>query len=240
MKTLLSCEPASVSELADRMEMPLSTAYDYVKTFETLGYVTELPDGRYRVGTSFLEFGNRVRSQYAVYSVAEPELKSLASETGEYVSLMIEEAGLGVILSMNKGDKSSNITIRETYSGTKTRLSTTAPGKAILGELPERRFRSILDRYGLGPKTRHTITHREELFDELETVREQGYAIDEEERFEGMHGIGAPIDTEMTEVPAAVAIYGPAHRLTESKLHDELADRLLEVTNVIQVNLTYS
>lgn len=240
IKTLLSCEAASVSELAERMDMPLSTAYDYVKTFESLGYVIELPDGRYKVSTGFLELGNRIRNQYAVYRVAEPELKALARSSGEYVPLMIEEAGLGVILSMNKGDKSSNITIRETYSGTKTRLSTTAPGKAILANLPERRIRSIIDRYGLAPKTEYTITDLDVLFDELEQIREQGYAIDDEERFDGMRGIGAPIDNDVTGAPAAISIYGPAHRLTEAKLHDELSSQLLEVANVIQVNLTYS
>lgn len=240
LRTLVELEGATASELADELEMPLSSAYDYLTTFESLGYVVESTDGRYRVSFGFLELGNRVRSQYDVYTVAEPELKALSGETGEYVVLMVEENGLGVVLGIKKGDNSSNIHIRETHAGTKTRLTTTACGKAILAQLSDDRVREFVERYGLAPKTENTITSSEALFDELEQIRADGYAIDDEERFEGMRGVSTPVATGDESVTASIALYGPANRLTDSILHDEYSRRVLETANVVQVNLSYS
>lgn len=240
LEALADLEGATASELAEEVNMPLSSVYDYLTTFESLGYVVESPDGRYTVSFGFLELGNRIRNQYDVYRIAEPELKSLSRETGEYVVLMIEEDGLGVIIELQKGDKSSNIHIRETHPGTKTRLSTTASGKSILAQFSDDRVREIVDRYGLAPKTGNTITSSDELFEDLAQIRDVGYAIDDEERFEGMRGVGAPVETGGDAVTAGIAIYGPANRLTDTVVHKEYPNRILETVNVIQVNLSYS
>jgi DNA-binding IclR family transcriptional regulator len=240
IETLVEVETASVSELAEKLNMPLSTAYDYVSTLESIGYITRLSDGHYRVSVRFLEIGNEVRHRYDLYTIAEPELHKLASETGEYAFLMIEEGNLGAILSMKQGDKASSPKIHQTYAGTRTRLNTTATGKAILSKLPEERARSIVDEYGLSSKTRNTITDPSELFEELKRTREVGYAIDNEERFEGMRGIGVPVVSKPDDTVAAVGLYGPANRLTDTVLHKELSERILEIANVVEVSLTYS
>ena len=240
LRTLVELEGATASELADELEMPLSSVYDYLTTFKSLGYVVESTDGQYTVSFGFLELGNRIRNQYDIYRVAESELKSLSRETGEYVVLMVEEDGLGVVLAIKKGEKSSNIHIRETHPGTKTRLSTTASGKSILAQLSDERIREIVDRYGLAPKTANTITNSDELFEDLAQIRNDGYAIDDEERFEGMRGVGAPVETGDDGVTAGIAVYGPANRLTDSVIRQEYPNRVLETANVIQVNLSYS
>ncbi|SEH18071.1 transcriptional regulator, IclR family [Natronorubrum sediminis] len=240
LQTLVDVEGATASELADEVDMPLSSVYDYLTTFEELGYVVDSGNGHYVVSFGFLELGNRVRNQYDVYTVAESELKTLSRETGEYVVLMVEEDGLGVVIGLQKGDESSNIHIRRTHPGTKTRLSTTASGKSILAQLSDERVRELVDRYGLAPKTENTITDTDELFEELERIRDDCYAIDDEERFEGMRGVGAPVATGNESVTAGIAIYGPANRLTETVLHEEYSKRVLETANVIQVNLSYS
>lgn len=240
IERLIDLRMATVSTLSDELDMPLSTVYDYVCTLESMDYLTKLPDGRYRVSTHFLDIGNEVRYQYEIYTTAKPELQELAAETGGYAVLMIEEGGLGVILSMEEGERSPRILIQRTYAGTKTQLNTTATGKAILSELPEERVRSIIDEYGLSAKTENSITAREELFGELERIRETGYAIDDEERFEGVRGIGVPVVSKPDDVVAAIGLYGPITQLTETMLHEELPDRMREVENVIQITLTYS
>ena len=141
---------------------------------------------------------------------------------------MIEEDGLGVVLGLQKGDKSSNIHIRETHPGTKTCLSTTACGKSILAQFSDERVREIVDRYGLAPKTGNTITNSEELFEDLARARDEGYAIDDEERFERMRGVGAPVETGNDTVTAGIAVYGPANRLTDTVIYQEYPNRVLE------------
>ena len=73
VERLVEMEAASVSELAEEFEIPLSTMYEYVNTLESINYITKRSDGRYRVSSSFLEVGNRVLRNHDVYAVAEPE-----------------------------------------------------------------------------------------------------------------------------------------------------------------------
>lgn len=240
IERLIELETASVTALSEALEMPTSSVYDYVSTLESLGYLTRMSDGRYRVSSRFLRLGNEVRHRYDVYTIAEPELSDLAEETGEYVALMIEEGGLGVILSMKQGPKAAHVHIDRTYAGTRTRLNTTASGMAILSRLPEARTREIVERFGLSKKTENTVVDPDELYEELGRIEERGYAIDDEERFEGMRGVGVPVVSEPDETVAAIAVYGPANRLTDDVLHGELSERTLQVANVIQVSLTYS
>jgi len=240
VERLIELEVASTSTLADELDMPTSSVHDYVTTLESIGYLTKTGDGRYRISGRFLRLGNEVRNRYDVYRMAEPELATLADETGEYVSLMVEDGGLGLILSMKQGEKAAHVKIEETYPGIRTRLNTTANGKAIFSSLSEERVQEIVENYGLSKKTENTIGEPEELYAEIERIRERGYAIDDEERFEGMRGISAPLMSEPDETVSAIGIYGPTNRLTDDVLHETFADRLLQITNVIQVSLTYS
>jgi len=112
--------------------------------------------------------------------------------------------------------------------------------KSILAQLSDERIREIVDRYGLAPKTENTITNVDELFDEVARIRDDGYATDDEERFEGMRGVAAPVETGNDAVTAGIAIYGPANRLTDTVFREEYPKRVLEAANIIHVNLSYS
>nr|WP_235010822.1 IclR family transcriptional regulator C-terminal domain-containing protein [Halobellus limi] len=99
---------------------------------------------------------------------------------------------------------------------------------------------AIIDKHGLEQVTENTITDRDELFDELGTIRERGYALDDEQRVEGVRCVGAPILDESDRAVAAISVTMPKNRLTGEQFEEELPEIILESTNVIQVNLTYS
>jgi len=117
-----------------------------------------------------------------IYKIAKPEIDRLAEETGELANLLVEEHGLGSYLHRARGQDAVQV---EAHVGTRVYLHSTALGKAILGHMPADRRDEILDRHGLPERTPRTTTEREELLAELETVREQGYAFDNGERFGG-------------------------------------------------------
>lgn len=96
----------------------------------------------------------------------------------------------------------------------------------------------IIDHYELPARTPNTITERSELFDELDAIREQGYALDREELFEGMHGVGRPIVVG-DDVIGAISVYGPVGRMNESKITKKISEMVLETANVIEVSLKY-
>lgn len=235
VEALLELEHASLSELARHLDLADSTLHDHLTTLESLGYVVR-DDKEYRVSLRFLEVGEKVRNQLSVYQVADPEVSKLADETGEHASLMIEENGMGVILVIAKGTDAVNL---DAYAGRRVVLTANAPGKAILAHLPERRVERIIDQQGLPEYTEHTITEREDLFEELAAIRERGYATDTEELVEGVKAISVPVISR-NRVQGALTVGGPAHRMEGELFEEELPNLLLRASNVVELNLTHS
>ena len=224
-----------VSELSERLEMPVSTTYDYLQALCSTGYV--LKDGHeYETSTRFLEVGHRQRHRLAVYKEVDEELDAVAKETGEHVTLMIEEDGMGVLLAIREGEQAVDLFA---YPGARMPLHATAPGKALLAYLPEARVDEILERRGLVALTNNTITDRDVLEAQLEEVRERGYAVDEGERIVGMVLVAAPILDKRNRVQAAICIGGPESRFGETR-RAEIADVATRAANVTQVRLDYT
>ncbi|MBV0901327.1 IclR family transcriptional regulator [Haloarcula salina] len=236
IEALREREGAGVSELATALEMPTSTIHDHLRTLEQQGYLVK-EDGEYRVGARFLELGEQARSRKKVYGIARPEVDSLAEETGEHANLLIEEHGLGVFLYKARGEDAVNL---DTHAGMRVLLQTTALGKTILAYRPREEVEAILDEHGLPEITANTVTDRDELLDELETIRERGYALDDEERVQGMRCVAAPILSDDQEAIAAVSVSGPRSRMAGDRYTEEIPELVLRSANVIEVNMTYS
>jgi len=239
VERLLEMQSATVRELADEFDMPLSTMYEYTNTLETINYITKRSDGQYRVSTSILEIGNKVRRNYEIYNVSEPEIRRLAEETGEFAGLMIEEDNLGVLLSMKKGDKVKRLQVNRTHPGVKSRLNTTAYGKAILAQFSDDRIHEVIDQYGLHPRTENTVTEIEPLLEEIDLIRDRGYALDDEECFEGMRGVGVPVVSNNDGRVGGIALYGPPNRLDDEAFLEEYPPLVQEYADIIQGNLEY-
>ncbi|ELZ96281.1 MULTISPECIES: HTH-type transcriptional regulator XacR [Haloferax] len=235
VEELMEKGPCGVTELASDLQMGKSAVHNHLTTLQKHGYV--LKDGDdYRVGLKFLEVGGHSRKSMEVYQIAEPEVKSLAADTGELANLLVEEQGMGVYLMRAKGDDAVDL---DTYAGLRTNLHTTALGKAILANLPESRVDEIIERHGLEQKTPKSIGTRQELFEVLEAVRERGYAIDDGERLEGLRCIAAPIKSSSGEVLGAISVSAPASRVSDEDLHGALPERVLSAANVVELNINY-
>lgn len=96
---------------------------------------------------------------------------------------------------------------------------------------------AIIDRHGLPGRTDRTITDRERLYEELETVRERGFARNDGEEVRGIRAVGAPILTGDDSVLGAISISGPESRLQGDRFEEELPTRVMSAANVIEVNL---
>jgi DNA-binding IclR family transcriptional regulator len=235
VEELMRKGPCGVSELAGELDMGKSAVHNHLNTLRKHGYV--LKDGNaYRLALKFLEVGGHSRKSMEIYQVAEPEVKSLATETGELANLLIEEQGMGVYLMRAKGDQAVDL---DTYAGLRTNLHTTALGKAILANLPEEEVEAILDRHGLKRKTARTVGTREELFETLAEIRERGYATDNGERLEGLRCVASAITSSNGEVLGSISVSAPANRVSDETLHGAHAERVLSAANVIELNINY-
>lgn len=226
---------AGVSDIADHLNLPTSTTFDHLRTLEQCELVVK-NGSTYEIGTRFLEFGGYTRSRNEVYRTALPEIQKLARKTGEHANLMIEEFGRGVFFAKATGEEAFQL---DTHIGKRVHLQTTALGKAILAFLPDDRVDEILETRGLPEITRHTITDREQLLNELEDVREQGYATDDEERILGVRCVAAPVLDNNETILAAVSVSGAKSGMQGNRFQDDIPELVQRAANVIEVNLKY-
>lgn len=166
-----------------------------------------------------------------VYKAARSDVDTLARDTEEAVNVGVCENGKQVIIHVSEGD---NATWDQPSIGERDFLNQTAIGKVILAHLPEERVTEIIDTHGLPKKTEHTITNEDELFQELTEIRDQGYAIQDEEYQLGVSAIGVPI--QVTDGPiGAVSVTGPTSRLTTDEIQKRYLEQLTECVDVIEL-----
>lgn len=233
---LAELDEAGVTELADHMDITKGTIHNHLATLEENELVVR-DDGKFRLGLRFFELGEQVKSQHKICEVGIPEVRKLAEETGELGNILVEEHGRGTYLHRAKGKNALSL---DTGIGSRVYLHQTGLGKAILAHLPEERVDAIIDRHGLEPSTKHTLTTRDALFEDLARIRERGYALDMEERAEGIRCVSAPVITNDGVVRGAVSVAGPTSRMRGEHLESAVPDMVTRTANVISINLSYS
>lgn len=225
----------TVTELADDFDMPPSTTQMYLNTLYTNDFIVK-EEGRYKIGLQFLEYGTFSLWNEPIFPVIKPKIDELAEESGELAACFVEEEGEVVYIYGSEGDQA----VRTDLSiGDRSKIHCTASGKAMLAHQPEDRINEIISKHGLRSKTEHTITDPQELRDELEKIRKQGYARSEQESVEGLNVVAAPVLIH-DEVVGAINLAGPATRFTSERFEEELPQLVKGVANEIELKLMYS
>jgi len=204
-----------VTELAEKLRLHKSTTHRLIMVLESSRYVErDSVTGKYRLGSRILELGLSALSRLDLYEIARPHLRNLVAESGE-------TAHIGV---MRNGEIISIVNVESTQAlRTPSTVGTSHPshcsslGKAILAFSTPEAVDSFLEGRHFESYTRNTITTPEDFRKEIESIRRSGYAIDDEEREEGLRCIGAPVRDSTGEVIAAVSIAGPVFRITRDR-----------------------
>lgn len=225
---------ARLSELADELDRSKSTIHGHLRTLEKNNLVTRKGDA-FRLSLTFLEISHDVKTQHYKYSIIKETVDELANETGEYAQFGSDEHGELIYLYRT----GSGSEINEHFElSIKESLHCTALGKAMLAFMPEERVSEIVDQHGLERMTENTITEYDELVAELERIREQGYAVDDEEFAKGLRCVAAPVIENHryhSEVLGSVGVLGPVTRLTDDRLSEELASQVKRSANLIEI-----
>lgn len=229
-------EGVGVTDIADALSVSKSTAHGHLSTLTSLGYLVKI-DGTYRIGLQFLELGHHARARYNLYEAAKSEADQLAQTTGERCQVMVVEDFRGVYIYQTAGEQAIQT---DSHIGSTVDLHCTAVGKSYLASLPEAELETYLEEVGLQPRTEHTITDREAFLEELEAVREQGYALNLEERIAGMRAVGAPILTDEGEILGAISVSVPTTRIEDTVHESELPEQVQRSARVITIKTTYS
>ena len=234
LDALRELDGAGVTELADHLDLAKATVYIHLATLVDSEFVVKR-DNIYKISLRFVDFGQYAKTNVDIYEITKKEVDRLAEETGEVAQFMVEEHGRGVYLHKSRG---KNAIQTDSYTGNRKHLHCTALGKAILSQLSRERVVEIIDKIGLPQRTANTISTQEELFEELDQIREENVAFDNEEILSGLRCVAAPIEHPRSEIQGAISISGPTSRFKGDRFREDIPEIVRGAANVIEVNAT--
>ncbi len=219
---LLGAEPEGLTsaELATRSGLPRTTVHRLIHALTAEGFVHALPSGELRIGTALV--GIAVGSRRDLRHEVAPYLERLSHELGETVDLAVLDAGEVLFIAQVPSQRALRVV---SEVGTRFPVHCTASGKALLAGLAAGEAAALLPSH-LERLTKHTITSRRRLLEELQLVRSSGLAYDREEQSLGVAAVGTLVKDEVG-LAAAITVVLPAARLPESQERIDAA--LLEV-----------
>jgi DNA-binding IclR family transcriptional regulator len=215
----------SLDQLATELDVHKTTVLRLLRTMEAERFVR-------RLGSRLFSLADAAREQHVVRAVAAPHLRQLNQRTGQTVHLAAYENGQVIYI-----DKLDSVQSVRMYSqvGVPAALHCTAVGKVLLAAQPKRQREALLGTIEYHPFTPNTITGPDQLRDELDKVRAQGWAQDRAEHESFINCIGAPITERSGRVVGAVSISVPDVLLKYEQVLELLPD-LLATTAAIGVD----
>lgn len=203
-------KPMTASEIHRALALPKQTIHRLCNAMEAQGLLAREPGTRrLRPGRRARNMATGVLSTAATPIARHQILADLAASTGETVNLVTaREGGMSYIDRVE-----TNWPIRvQLPIGTNVPFHCTASGKSYLASLPRSQRRSVVGALSLNKLTDRTITNASDLVAELDSIADNGHAIDDQEFVTDMTAIAVPVRDNAGRFFAAVAIHGPSKR----------------------------
>lgn len=224
-------------ELSKAVGLPKATVFRYLSTLEERGYVRKSPDNeKYTLGLNILQLSNDMLGSMSLHEVALPHMRKLVTQFQETVNLALLDQCEVVYVEILESPKAFKMSSRV---GGRELPHATALGKALLAFLPEEEVNEIIQTTGLPRRTPRTICTPSRFKEELEAIRQRGYAVDHEENEEGALCVGVPIFDHLHRPIAAISISGPAIRILTDQI-EHIGSALVEVSSQISNRLGYA
>lgn len=219
----------SYNQLVQETKMPKSTLSNTLKTLEyTRLLEKDAHTQLYHLGLEILEMSYSARKAFSIIEIAMPFLDDLQQKTGEIVYFTVPKDGKVLYLEASYPASKS---VAYSVTGKTLNMHCTGVGKAMLSKMSLEDVKKIVDYYGLPRYTSTTITEYEALINELEAIRQRGYAIDNGEEAYGVRCIAAPI-VSGDHVIGAISISGSTLSMKDENF-DAYASMLMEVANTL-------
>lgn len=208
--------PVALADTARRLGLHKSTAHHLMQTLVGLGWLRQEEDTRgYALTPRLHQLTRRKWTAAQIGELAQPYLQQLTQATGEGSSVAAWIDGVVTIAAKCEAD--GPVRVVQDVGGVRP-MYCTAVGKALGGWLPRAEVLAALRSQPMARLTPKTITTVEGFEAELRRIRNAGYAIDDEEQFEGLRCIAMPVFSYTGEVVASMCVLGPKQRMTHQKL----------------------
>ena len=224
----------TLTEVAKRTGLTRAGARRILLTLQSLGYVHS--DGKlFRLTPRILDLGFAYLSSMPIWNLAEPAMEALSAEVQESTSAAVLE-GTDVVYVLR-------ISTRKILSiglGTGSRLPAycTSMGRVLLAARPAEEARAILLASPRVAHTGRTVMEVDALMGEIDQVRQQGWALVDQELEEGLISIAAPIVGRHGQTLAAINVSGQANRTDAAAMQAQILPPLLRAARQISGLLT--
>jgi IclR family acetate operon transcriptional repressor len=210
LRALSDASGLTLTELAVATDQSPATVYRVLTTFQGHGMAElELEGQRWHIGAGAYRVGSSFLRRTKIADRARAPMAALMRESGETANLGIEDKDEVLFLTQVETHEA----IRAFFPpGTKSPMHVSGIGKALLAWYPDARVAQIVTR-GLPGFTAASLTDADALRADLALTRARGFAIDNQERAEGMRCIAAPVFNAYGEPVAGLSISGPVFRL---------------------------
>lgn len=233
LEILSKVRDANLETLAQQTGLPKTTTLRLLTTLTENKYVVKDSHDRYYLSMKMFAVGSRALSHIDLIDISRPIARELSIATGETVHMGILEENRALYVLKNESHYNIRMCSR---IGRSCPLHSSAMGKCLMMD----KDASFLDDYAnsgeLVSYTPKTISTKEALAKELEKVRLQGYAVDDEENEPQIVCVAAPIFDHEGKVVAAMSVSTPTFRLDDAKLKKNIG-LVLEYTQKISTIL---
>jgi IclR family transcriptional regulator, acetate operon repressor len=224
---------ATLTEIAGRAELNISTSHHLLSTLVRRGYVTKVPGRRsYALGGRILDIGYAYLRRIDLPQRAERFIARLNETTGETVHLVTLQGDTMVTLAKREARAPHGPGSMTRPDGAHAKAS----GKAILAWLPEHEARRVTTAQGMIRFTPNTITEWPALDEELRAVRRNFYSMDREEYQPGLICVGSAVRDHQGAVVASISASTPLARATDAHLK-LICDGVVEAAHALSAEL---
>jgi IclR family KDG regulon transcriptional repressor len=219
-----------VREIARQLELHPSTVGRILTTLTSLGVLNQDKEThRYRMGSKVLNWGATYMNNMDLRVIARPYMEELHKITEETISLDIPDGETRICVDRIESPQKLRWVKQ---LGERMPYYASASGRTLLSFMKPVEQDAILKNIPFEQLTPYTTTDPIVFSQELELTREQGYAVSQGERVEGVSCVAAPIFDATEKIIGAITISGPSTRFSEQKIQD-YAELLVQITEQI-------
>ena len=227
-----------IADMASALSMSRSTTHRYAATLAQLGYLEQNSARRYRLTPRCADIGLSALGSMALHACSRSYLQELRRETGWTASLSILDGNEVMLVERLRGWRGLHEIDLRLGSSARLPVNCTAMGKVLVAGLSEAELRDLLADFTPARRGPNSITGKRALRAEIDRVREQGFAIDDEELIDGLRSIAVPVPDGQGRILASLDLAVPGALFEAGELGDDFADLLTETAEGITAELS--
>jgi IclR family transcriptional regulator, pca regulon regulatory protein len=229
-----------IADIAAELEMSRSTTHRYVITLVALGYLEQGASHKYRLGLRGTDLGNTALDCTGIPERSHPHLEDLRRRTGHTTSVaVLDGTSIRYVDRVRSFRREQSEIDLGLAPGSKLPAYCTAMGKLLLAYLAEDERQGLVDEMTLSKRGPNTIMSKEALQEELNKIRGEGLAVNNQELAAGLCSIAAPVRDDTGKVVAAASIAAHISTFSLDRLVDTCRSDLVSVTESISARLGF-